>query len=203
MWQHAESFSKALNGRPNWCMAMPLQGQQDVAPARAYFSVGHVTASLYWRLLIPRWCVFRHPVADLMVLPLLHGRMLASSMGRRNRAREEKNENGCFQKNWRSYFCVIGCVLSIDIQSRKIVKMTHSVDCFEIRLQCVVFRVQVFVNLTDNVLVGNYQYIFFFYVCLFFFNTGIFCIYYSQQKCNNRVFKCLKMWVAKGIRKKK
>lgn len=86
VWQHGESFSKALNGRTNWCMAMPLQELQDVKP---YFSVGHVTTSFYWRLLIPR-AYFLASCSWPYGIAASHGRMLVCSAGRRNGAREEK-----------------------------------------------------------------------------------------------------------------
>lgn len=119
VWQHTESFSKALNGRPNWCMAMPLQEQQDVAAARAYFSVGHVTTSLYWQLLIPRACFLASCIWPYGIAAS-HGRMLVSSVGRTNGAREEKT--------WKKTLTVWLCFHSLHFvwyeKSVKIVKYT-------------------------------------------------------------------------------
>lgn len=105
VWQHAESFSKALNGRPNWCVAMPLREQQDVAAARAYFSVGHVTTSLSWQLLIPRACFLASCIWPYGIAAS-HWRMLVSSVGRRIGVREE---NACKKKKKNIFTDLILC----------------------------------------------------------------------------------------------
>lgn len=133
VWQHAESFSKALNGWPNWCMAMSLQEQQDVAAARAYFSVGHVTPSLYWQLLIPRACFLASCIWPYG-LAASHGRMLVSSVGRRYGAREEKTLKKTKKNNINSFFTVV------ILWSEKSVKIESNILCKYEGIFCIFHR---------------------------------------------------------------